>query len=115
LGEFPLRGYPSRFPTGRYVATGTIEYRMPVHYLFRGPGTAPVFLDRMHAAAFVDAGRVWGDGVPFSGSRKKVGAGVEARADLTLGCWLKIEPAIGFARGFDDGGEAQVYFAIGVR
>ena len=40
----------------------------------------------------------------------KVGAGVEARADLTLGYWLKIEPAIGFARGFNEGGEAQVYF-----
>ncbi|MDD5761598.1 MAG: peptidase S9 [bacterium] len=115
LLDFPLRGYPSRFQAGKYVATGTLEYRMPVYYLFRGPGTAPVFLDRMHAAAFVDAGEAWGDGVPFSGGRVKVGAGVEARADLTLGYWLKIEPAIGFAWGFNEGGEAQAYFTIGVR
>ena len=115
LREFPLRGYPSRFQTGKYVATGTVEYRMPVYDLFRGPGTAPVFLDRVHAAAFVDTGEVWGSGVSFSGSRVKVGAGVEARADLTLGYWLKIEPAIGFAYGFDDGGEAQVYFTVAVR
>ncbi|MGZ8450163.1 MAG: peptidase S9, partial [Candidatus Deferrimicrobiaceae bacterium] len=115
LREFPLRGYPSRFQAGKYVATGTLEYRMPVYYLFRGPGTAPVFLDRMHAAAFVDAGEAWGEGVPFSYRRVKVGAGVEARADLTLGYWLKIEPAIGFARGFDAEGEAQAYFTIGVR
>ena len=115
LREFPLRGYPSRFQTGKYVATGTLEYRMPVYYLFRGPGTAPVFLDRVHAAAFVDAGEAWGDGVSFSGSRMKVGAGVEVRADLTLGYWLKIEPAIGLARGFDDGGESQAYFTIAVR
>ncbi|MGZ8441254.1 MAG: peptidase S9 [Candidatus Deferrimicrobiaceae bacterium] len=115
LREFPLRGYPSRFQAGKYVATGTLEYRMPVYYLFRGPGTAPVFLDRMHAAAFVDAGEAWGEGVPFSYRRVKVGAGVEARADLTLGYWLKIEPAIGFAWGFDAEGEAQAYFTIGVR
>jgi Tol biopolymer transport system component len=115
LREFPLRGYPSRFQTGKYVATGTLEYRMPIYELFRGPGTAPVFLDRVHAAAFVDAGEAWGDGVPFSGSRLKVGAGVEARADLTLGYWLKIEPAIGFAWGFDEGGGAQAYFTVAVR
>lgn len=115
LLDFPLRGYPSRFQAGKYVATGTLEYRMPVYYLFRGPGTAPVFLDRMHAAAFVDAGEAWGADASFSGSRMKVGAGVEARADLTLGYWLKIEPAIGFARGFDEGGEARVYFTIAVR
>jgi outer membrane translocation and assembly module TamA len=69
----------------------------------------------MHAAVFVDAGQAWGEGGSFSGSRMKVGAGVEARADLTLGYWLKIEPAIGFARGFDEGGEAQAYFTIAVR
>ena len=115
MRDFPLRGYPSRFQAGKYVATGTLEYRMPVYYLFRGPGTAPVFLDRMHAAAFVDAGQAWGEGLSFSGSRMKVGAGVEARADLTVGYWLKIEPSIGFAWGFDEGGEAQVYFTIAVR
>ena len=115
LREFPLRGYPSRFQTGKYIATGTLEYRMPVYYLFRGPGTAPVFLDRMHAAAFVDAGKAWGEDAPFSGSRTRVGAGVEARADLTVGYWLKIEPAIGFAWGFDEGGGAQAYFTIAVR
>jgi len=115
LREFPLRGYPSRFQTGKYIATGTLEYRMPVYYLFRGPGTAPVFLDRMHAAAFVDAGKAWGEDAPFSGSRTRVGAGVEARADLTVGYWLKIEPAIGFAWGFDEGGGAQAYFTIALR
>ena len=65
LREFPLRGYPSRFQTGKYIATGALEYRMPVYYLFRGPGTAPVFLDRVHAAVFVDAGKAWGEAPRF--------------------------------------------------
>jgi outer membrane protein assembly factor BamA len=115
LREFPLRGYPSRFQVGKYIATGSLEYRFPVYYLFRGPGTAPVFLDRLHAAIFADAGEAWGDGGSYSTSRLKVGAGLEARADLTLGYWLKIEPAIGFAYGFDEEGKATVYFTISMR
>jgi len=115
LREFPLRGYPSRFQTGKYVATGTLEYRFPVYYLFRGPGTTPVFLDRAHAAIFVDAGEAWGDGGSFSTNVLKVGAGIETRADLTLGYWLKVEPAVGFAYGFDEEGKAAVYFTISMR
>ena len=112
LRDFPLRGYPSRFQTGKYAATGTVEYRFPVYYIFRGPGTAPVFFDRVHAAVFADAGEAWGDGDSFSGNRLKVGAGVESRAVLTLGYWARIEPAIGFAYGFNEDGKATVYFTV---
>lgn len=112
LRDFPLRGYPSRFQTGKYAATGTVEYRFPVYCIFRGPGTAPVFFDRVHAAVFTDAGEAWGDGDSFSGNRLKVGAGVESRAVLTPGYWARIEPAIGFACGFNEDGKATVYFTV---
>ena len=110
--EFPLRGYPSRFETGKYIATGTLEYRALVKYIFSGPGTKPFFWDRLHGAAFVDAGEVWDDETRFSSDRVKVGAGVEARLDMTLGYWLRIIPTIGFAHGFNEGGETAVYFTI---
>lgn len=112
--EFPVRGYPSKFALGKYIATATLEYRTPVWYILRGWNTKPFFWDRLHGAVFTDVGMVWGDGNDFSSKRLKVGAGVEVRMDMTLGYVLKLTPAIGFAHGFDTGGESQVYFTINV-
>lgn len=96
--EFPLRGYPSRFATGQYIATGTIEYRFPIVYILHGINTKPFFWDRVHAAFFADAGEVWGDGRGPAYNRLKIGAGMEARLDMTIGYYLEITPAIGVAR-----------------
>ena len=112
LNPYPLRGYPERLVTGKYVATGTLEYRMPIFYPMSGPGTFPVFTEKVHGALFVDAGEVWDDRTPFRGSNVKVGAGIEARMDVTLGYWLKVTPAIGLARGFSPGGTGQVYITV---
>jgi len=110
--EYPLRGYPSRFATGKYLATGTLEYRTPIWYIFRGIGTKPFFWDRLHMAVFADTGEVWDDRENFSTDRLKTGAGIETRLDMTLGYRLKITPTIGVAHGFNEGGETGVYFTI---
>jgi len=112
LNPYPLRGFPDRSVTGKYVATGTLEYRTPVYNPMRGCGTFPAFLEKVHQALFIDAGGVWDDRNAFSGSSVKVGAGVEARLDLTLGYWLQITPALGFAHGFSPGGENQIYLTV---
>jgi Tol biopolymer transport system component len=112
LNRFPLRGYPSRFETGKCVVTGTLEYRAPIRNFFRGIGTLPFFMEKLHGAVFADAGEVWDDGRSFRLNRLKVGAGAEVRADITLGYWLKVTPALGYAHGFNSGGEDQVYFTI---
>jgi hypothetical protein len=112
LNPYPLRGYPDRSVTGKYVATGTLEYRAPLFYPMRGSGTLPAFAEKVHGALFVDAGEVWDDRNAFNGNRVKVGAGIEARTDVTLGYWLKVTPALGFAHGFNSGGENQIYFTV---
>jgi outer membrane translocation and assembly module TamA len=112
LTPYPLRGYPDRSETGKYVATGTLEYRAPLFYPLRGFSTLPAFAEKVHGALFVDAGEVWDDRNTLSGSKVRVGAGVEARLDLTLGYWLKVTPALGFAHGFTSGGENQVYLTV---
>lgn len=109
---YPLRGYPSRFATGEYIATGTLEYRMPVRYLFKGPGTKPFFFEKLHGAVFADAGEVWDDREGFSGDKLKTSGGIEARLDMTLGYMLKFTPSIGIAHGFNEGGETILYFTI---
>ena len=112
LNPYPLRGYPIRSETGKYVATGTLEYRAPLFYPLRGSGTLPFFAEKVHGALFVDAGEVWDDRTHFSRNDVKVGAGVEARMDVTLGYWLKATPAIGIAHGFSSGGENQIYLTV---
>lgn len=112
LNPYPLRGYPERSVTGKYVATGTLEYRAPLFYPMSGFGTLPAFAEKVHGALFVDAGEVWDDRNAFNGNQVRVGAGIEARMDLTLGYWLKVTPALGFAHGFNQGGENQIYFTV---
>ncbi|MFQ5585986.1 MAG: BamA/TamA family outer membrane protein [Thermodesulfobacteriota bacterium] len=110
--EFPLRGFPSKFEIGKYIATTTVEYRSPIRYLFKGRNTKPFFFDRLHGALFMDAGNVWDDETVFRLSNVKVGVGGELRLDMVLGYKLYITPTIGIAHGLDDEGETDVYFTI---
>lgn len=112
LNPYPLRGYPIRSVSGQYIATATLEYRTPLFYPMHGPGTLPAFAEKVHGAFFVDAGEVWDTRTPFRVSDVKIGAGVEARMDVTLGYWLKITPALGIAHGFNTGGENQLYMTV---
>jgi hypothetical protein len=112
IKEFPLRGYPSGFTTGRYIATATVEYRRPLKYIFRGLNTKPFYLDRLHMAAFTDAGIVWSRGREFKADEADVGVGVELRLDIVLGYKLHVTPALGAAKGISGGGEERVYLTI---
>lgn len=80
--------------------------------ILRGIGTVPAFLEKVHGAMFVDAGQVWDGDRTFHGNDTKLGAGVELRADMTIGYWAKVTPAIGFAHGFNRDGENQLYFTL---
>ncbi|WP_224982543.1 BamA/TamA family outer membrane protein [Geomonas agri] len=112
LNKYPLRGYPVRSMAGKYIATGTLEYRAPIMYPLRGFGTVPAFAEKLHGALFVDAGQVWDNHRSFRGDETRVGAGLELRADVTLGYWVKVTPALGYAHGFNKGGEDQIYFTL---
>jgi Tol biopolymer transport system component len=110
--EYPLRGYSSGYITGRSVLTGTLEYRFPVYYIFRGWSTKPFFMDRLHVAVFTDAGNVWGSKKGFHWNDFDIGTGTEVRLDMVLGYKLSVTPAIGIAHGLTGGGETQVYLTV---
>ena len=93
-----------------YELTAGALYRFELR--LRGSGTLPAFAEKVHTALFVDAGKVWDGGNSFGSNELRVGAGIEARADVTLGYWLKVTPALGFAHGFDRGGQNQIYFTV---
>ncbi len=110
--NYPLRGFAPGFETGSSVVRGTLEYRFPAKYIFRGWSTRPVFIDRLSLALFTDAGNVWGYKKRFDWNDFEVGMGAEARLNMALGYKLRITPAIGIAQGIAGGGETQVYFTI---
>lgn len=109
---YSIRGFAPGFETGRHVMKGTLEYRFPIRYILRGWSTKPFFWDRVHLAAFADAGNVWGYNRGFRVKDFSAGIGAEARMDMVLGYKLKITPAMGVARGVTEDGETQVYFTI---
>ena len=109
--ELPLRGYPSQYYLGKYAATGTLEYRMPLSQFFSGSGTSPLFYKQLHGAFFIDQGEVWESGFPPSDDLR-TSVGFEVAMDLVVGYQMPITPALGIAHGFDDYGKTMFYFRL---
>ena len=106
--ELPLRGYPARVARGERALSGTAELRLPAWQLYRGVRDLPLFLGKLHAAAFLDGGRTWRG----SDERWRTGVGAELRADTLLGYYLPTTAVVGWARGIDRDGESQLYFTF---
>ncbi|MFQ5560731.1 MAG: hypothetical protein ACE5FU_09115, partial [Nitrospinota bacterium] len=71
-----------------------------------------LFSDRLHGAVFVDSGEIWSRESPFSGKKVKTGAGFELRLDMVVGYLQKVIPTVGFAHGFNTGGNTRFYLYI---
>ena len=56
----PVRGYPSAARRGRIAWSASAEYRLPLALVRRGFGAWPLYLDRVGASVFLDAGNAWG-------------------------------------------------------
>jgi Tol biopolymer transport system component len=111
LGGVALRGYPALSILGdRFQLTQT-EYRFPLTRVLRGPGTVPVFLDRLYGLVFFDYGNAYFGPLDFDAFRKGVGA--EILMDFTLGYVQPYSLRLGFAYGFDGGGGTQFYVNFG--
>src|SRR5690606_27688769 len=89
---------------GRRAAVLNAEARIPLGWPQRGIGTWPIFLNALHAAAFLDVGHAW-DGSPRWRDRK-LGYGLEVSADVTAGFGLPLTWTAGVAWGEDGAGLA---------
>jgi hypothetical protein len=71
----------------------------------------PLGLHQVSGSVFADSGATWNDG----GKPEKyvTGAGIEMNARLILFYALPLDLRLGFAHGFDPGGENQVYLRVG--
>lgn len=97
--RLPLRGYGVRneTPVGRHAAMASLEWRVPLGELMAGPGTVPVFLERLSLAPFIDWARVWN---VWAQSQDMVGAGLEFRTHVTLAQGIPSQFRLGYGRGF---------------
>jgi hypothetical protein len=111
-GGVALRGYPAFSIFGDRFQLVQTEYRFPLTRVLRGPGTVPLFFDRMWGLIFFDVGDAYFGKIDFSRFRK--GAGAELHLDFTIGYVQPMYLRLGFAYGFDRGGGAQFYASFGL-
>lgn len=104
-----VRGYNSGVFLGRNLYSGTVEYRFPLLYSYRGYRTSPFFLQRWHGDIFADA--ITLDGLVYNYDVKSYdvskvgrfyyGAGVEAKADTTIFYHVPVQFIFGLYYGSD--------------
>jgi hypothetical protein len=117
--HFPLRGYPAGRAdlSDARLRLATLEYRFPLWRVERGwmgfLGWLPpaIALHQLSGALFVDSGAVWRQGAKPDDYR--TGAGVELMTDMALFYFARMNLRLGYARGYDEGGEHQVYLRLG--
>lgn len=110
-GGVALRGYPANSIFGDRFQLLQTEYRFPLTRVLRGPGTVPLFFDRMWGLVFFDVGNAYFG--PLVLSNLKKGVGGEIHMDFTIGYTQPMSLRLGFAYGLDEGGGAQFYVGFG--
>jgi hypothetical protein len=111
--QFALRGYPSGLGTlfGDQVILVAAEWRFPLALIERGTMAPPLGIHKIYGDVFVNGGEAWYDGLPKEDLRW--GAGAELHTEVVLGYWITLDTRLGFAKGFDAGGEQQLYLTVG--
>jgi len=109
---FPLRGYPSGLAelSGSNMGLLTAEWNIPLGYHYDGWFVPPVGIGRESLTLFADRGDAWSAGEAMAA---KTGAGMEWNVEALLGYdLLKLDTTLGYAHGFDSGGEDSLYVRV---
>lgn len=111
--EFPLRGYPEGLAAlrGHNMNLVELEWRFPLRRIDRTWMAPPLGVQQVHGKAFFNRGGAWTAGSKPDEWRD--GAGVELSADIVAGYLFGLTLRLGYAHGFDTGGEDQLYLALG--
>ncbi|MBK7960182.1 MAG: hypothetical protein IPK04_02525 [Bdellovibrionales bacterium] len=116
--NFLMRGYlPGHF-RGRNMINTNFEYRFPIRDIYRGNGTDPFFLRRLHAAVILDG--VTAEGQVYRSSQKVYMPADFSEKFWTVGAEVKLETTVGYVlpvqfvvyyylpQNKDTGGESSV-------
>jgi len=111
-----VRGYGNGELRGRRVATGSVEYRLPLALVGRSLGHLPFGADKLWLNLFSDAGDAWNPGAAPQLTRLR-SAGLELAGDVTVSYDFPLQLRLGVAEPLADppsGGarRLQVYLAL---
>lgn len=117
----PVRGYGSQERRGRRAWSASLEYRAPVALIGRGVRLWPLFVDRVYATAFADAGDAMCEAIDRTrttrcaapGADPLVSAGIEFGADVGLFSFFTTRLRLGVAQPFTGAGSTQFYVTFG--
>ena len=105
VGANQLRGYPGGQFGGTGFVLGNLELRVPFGAPLLGRSTWPIFLRRVHGAAFLDAGETFdrpGElgfaGHPFEWRELRFSTGAELRLEIVLAYNLRTDLRLGVAQ-----------------
>ena len=104
-----VRGYGNSF-FGTGLTVLSLEYRFPIYQPDWGFFRVPVFFKDFYGKVFADAGQSY-SGLPEF-SRMRTSAGAEVGLSSVFGFRYYWSAFAGYARGFNEGGEHQIYFGI---
>lgn len=108
--RFTLRGYDST-STGRRMQLATVDWRFPLANIERGSMSPPAGVLDISGNLFVEGGATWDNGGEPDEYRSAAGA--EIHAEINLFYAINLDLRLGYAHGYDEGGEDQVYLTIG--
>ncbi len=118
-----MRGYLNGQFLGKSLANYSFEYRFPLQYTYRGSGTTPLFIKRLHAAVIADGLTV--DGFSYNQQasvyervpswRSFWSAGAEVKADVTLGYHFPVTFYLGAYAPLDRKYREGQNIAIGIQ
>lgn len=101
---YVMRGYLNGQFLGKSMTNYNLEYRMPIANLYRGAGTSPLYVKRLHGAIVADGLNL--DGYAYNKSQEvferaelnKVywSSGAEIKADITLGYHFPLTFFVGY-------------------
>ena len=111
--SYPLRGYPSGLSTlvGRRMMLTNLEWRFPIALVEDGVMVPPLGVHQLHGKLFYSAGDAWNDDVESADYLQS--AGVELNVEMIIGYMIPVNLRLGYAHGFDTGGEDQWYVQSG--
>lgn len=110
--KYALRGYKSGLPQliGSDAALANIEYRFPIAQLETGWTAPPLGLNRIHGSVFYSAAN---PNHGFSTEDVYRSTGLELQFEVIIGYFIPINTRLGYAYGFDAGGENIYYVQVG--
>lgn len=108
-GVLGLRGVKTM--SGANVLVGGLEMRLPLVWVERGVGLAPLFLSNLHTALFTEGGMVGSGFLPYYDSWD-LGFGAEAGADLILAHYLPLRISLGLSTSKFNLPKFQVYLTV---